>query len=109
MAYHVRTLERAERDLFGIARWLKKRSLLGARRWLLAYEDAKKKLGQTPLTYGRAPEDSRVDFELRQTFFKTPRGKRYRVVFTVVEDEVLILRVRGPHQRPLRRKDLSTD
>ena len=109
MPFHVRTLERAERDLFGIARWLKKRSLLGARRWLLAYEDAKGKLGQTPLAYGRAPEDSRVDYELRQIFFKTPRGKRYRAVFTVAGDEVRILRVRGPHQRPLRGKDLPTN
>ena len=107
--YRVSVLGRAERDADAIARWLSKRSPWGATRWLLAYDSAKEKLSRDPLAYGLAPEDSRVDFELRQIFFKTSRGKRYPAVFTVAADEVRILRVRGPHQQLLRRKDLRTE
>jgi len=32
----------------------------------------------------------------RQFFFKTPHGRTYRGVFTVVDDEIRVLRVRGP-------------
>lgn len=106
MSFCVISLGRADRDLVGIARWLFKRSAAGASRWLQAFEEAKEKLKHNPLHYGLAPEDERVDFELRQIFFKTRRGKRYRAVFTVIGDEVRILRVRGPHQRLLSRKDI---
>jgi plasmid stabilization system protein ParE len=109
MPFRVITLGRADRDLVTIARWLLKRSPRGARRWLLAFEEAKDKLRESPLAHGLAPEDSRVDFELRQIFFKTRRGKSYRAVFTVVDDEIRILRVRGPHQRLLRRKEMPLE
>ena len=109
MIYRVSVLDRADRDADAILRWLSKLSPRGAIRWLFAYNSIKEKLARDPLSHGLAPEDGRVDFELRQIFFKTPRGKRYRSVFTVTGDEVRILRVRGPHQRPLRRKDLPTD
>jgi plasmid stabilization system protein ParE len=106
MPYRISILERAIRDADSIFAWLVKRSPRGALRWLVAYEVVQEKLSQDPLRYGLAPEASRVQLELRQAFFKTPRGKLYRAVFIVAGDQVRILRVRGPHQRLLRKKDL---
>jgi plasmid stabilization system protein ParE len=108
MSHHVLVLARARRDADRIAAWLFKRSPRGTVRWLLAYNSIKVKLAQNPLVYGLAPENSRVAFELRQIFFKTQRGRPYRALFTVAGNEVRILRVRGPHQRPLRKRDLPT-
>ncbi len=53
-----------------------------------------------------ASEDAEFDFELRQALSKTRYGVPYRCVFAVVEDEVRILRVRGPGQAPLKAGDL---
>src|SRR5262249_6053442 len=109
MAYRVSVLARAERDVDTIAAWLFNRSPRGARRWLLAYESIKEKLDEDPLRYGLAPEDGRFDHQLRQIFFKTRRGRIYRAVFAVIGNEVRVLRVRGPHQPLLRRRDLPTE
>jgi plasmid stabilization system protein ParE len=106
MSYRVLVLDRAQRDADSIAAWLFKRSPIGALRWFLAFEVAKEKLSQDPLSYALAPEDGHFDFDLRQILFKTPHGKRYRALFTVDGDEVRILRVRGPHQRLIRKRDL---
>ncbi|MGH7200482.1 MAG: hypothetical protein ACREJB_07745, partial [Planctomycetaceae bacterium] len=72
-------------------------------------EEAARRLLTDPLGYGRAREDEFVDWELRQFLFKTPRGRTYRGVFTVVDDEVRILRVRGPSQRDLEPEELLDD
>ena len=53
-----------------------------------------------------APEDEFVDEEIRQAFFQTRRGQRYRVLFTVIDNEVRVLHIRGPHQRLLRPDEL---
>jgi hypothetical protein len=39
--------------------------------------------------------------------FKTRRGKRYRLLFTIEGMDVFILRVRGLGQRSLRRGELK--
>lgn len=109
MSHRLIIFDRARRDADGIATWLFKRSPFGALRWIMAYDAAQEKLKQDPLMYALAPEDNRFDLGLRQIFFKTPRGKTYRAVFTAVGEEVRILRVRGPHQRLLRRRDLPTE
>jgi hypothetical protein len=55
-----------------------------------------KRIVLQPLACSIAPENAEFDFELRQALFKTRHGVPYRCVFTVVDDEVRILRVRGP-------------
>jgi len=46
---------------------------------------------------------------IHQALFKTPRGRRYRIVFELTETEIRILRVRGPGQPPLRRRDVPSE
>lgn len=101
MTFRLRILPRAERDAQHFFDWLASRSYDGAVRWWFALDDAIHKLIEHPHDYGLAPESESVRCELRQFLFKTRRGRRYRGVFTVIGDEVLVLRIRGPGQIPL--------
>ena len=106
MTYSVVLLSRAETELAEIAVWLSERSLEGAIRWLDAFDAAQKSLSENPGSCGLAPEDELVDEEIRHILFRTRRGHAYRVIFTIVGDEVRVLHIRGPHQRPLRANEL---
>lgn len=104
--YYVNVLRTARRDARAIARWLNTRSPTGAIRWEKALADAIRRLGENPLGYGEAPERVRSPVKLLQILFKTPKGKNYRAVFVIVGDEVRVLRIRRPHQRIMRRRDM---
>ena len=101
MTLKLNIFPRAEKDAQHIFEWIRERSPDGAVRWWRAFEEAAKKASRSPLTHGLAPENGDVPYELRQFLFKTRRGRTYRGVFVVVEDEVRVLRVRGPGQPPL--------
>ena len=106
MSLRVVILAKAEQDLWSNVAWLARRSRQGAARWLAAFESAKERLAVNPSSFALAPENARVSFELRQILFRTPRGRQYRAVFTVVDDEVRILRIRGPGQPLLPKREL---
>lgn len=50
---------------------------------------------------GQAPENDLFLEHRQQKIFRTDRGRRYRIAFTVSGNDVLILRIRGPGQPPL--------
>ena len=104
MAFRVRILLRAELDAQLIVDWIRERSAEGAGRWWEAYTEARARLQKGPLTCALAPEAEQSGRNVRHLQFKTRYGKYYRLLFIVVEDEVRILRVRGPGQ-----PDLMTD
>jgi plasmid stabilization system protein ParE len=106
IANRVYVASRAARDVRSILIWLKGRSVQGAQRWVAAFESAKLRLSENPKAYSVIPERIRVPYELRDILFKTPKGKKYRAIFTIIGDEVRILRVRRPAQRPIRGRDL---
>ncbi len=87
--------------------WLKMQSPEGAVRWWNAFEEAVHGLLDDPSSRSDAPESELVNYELRQFLFKTRRGKTYRGVFVVVENEIRILRIRGPGQPPLEPDELD--
>lgn len=101
MAYTVRTLPRAEFDAQLIYDWIKERSPDGALRWWNEFLDACASLRRSPDRFALAIECQWDDRDIRQVLFKTRRGKYYRALFVVVDDEVRILRVRGPGQPDL--------
>lgn len=107
MSFRVRILPRAERDAQQIFHWIEERSPEGASRWWDAFETAVETLAASPSGYGLAPEDELTDHKLQQFLFKTRRGRMYRGLFVVVNDEVRILRVRGPGQPPLETDELE--
>ena len=98
MTFKKRLLAQAEAELREIFWWIKERSPDGAARWLAAFESATESTLRNPISQPIAPEDALVDYEVRHFVFKTRRGHRYRAVYTVVDDEVRILHIRGPGQ-----------
>ncbi len=107
MNRHVVILERAEADIRRIFGWLYRRSPRGAENWLAALESARTQLAEAAEQCSHAHEGGKLRLNIRQLFFKTPRGRRYRIVFDIHENTVAVLRVRGPGQAPLRRRDVS--
>jgi plasmid stabilization system protein ParE len=104
--FRLNVLAKASQDAAAIVRWLTKRSSAGALHWVDAFNKALDNITSDPLRFGEAPERVRIPVPIRQVLFKTRRGKFYRAVFIVVDAEVRVLRVRGPHQRLLRKRDM---
>ena len=99
--YSLFILPRAEDDLAEIYAWLCKRTVMGAKRWFLAFELALERVSVSPLEFGATKEAARLQKPIRQVLFKTPKGRTYRAVFLVSEDRIYVLRIRGPGQPPL--------
>ncbi len=109
MKYHVIVLARARRDVASIYDWIAERSAEGAQRWLDQFEKAAAALETNPFIAPLAPESGSFDIEIRSIAFRTRAGRTYRAVFTVANDEVRILRVRGPGQPALKPRDVSDE
>jgi plasmid stabilization system protein ParE len=108
MKFRVVLLRHAEDDTNAIYIWLAKRSVAGAGHWYHAFLDAAESLSNNPSRCGLAPESAAVGYEIRQHLFKTPRGRKYRLLYLVAGNEVRILRVRGPGQAPVAGADLGS-
>lgn len=106
MTYRLVIVEPAEVDVDGIYAYLLARSPQGAASWYRAFVACTRRIVLRPFTCSIAPENAEFDFELRQALFKTRYGSVYRCVFTIVGEEVRILRVRGPGQAPLKAADI---
>lgn len=110
MTRTLRTFPRADADIERIFVWLAKRSPQGAATWYAAFSIAIGRIVDKPMSFAVAAEAlPRWNRDIRQALFKTSRGNRYRIVFELIDAEIRILRVRGPGQPRLRRRDLPTD
>ncbi len=108
MSFAVQELPRAKEDKQAILEWLLERSRQGAAAWLDAYDDALARLRDHADTYGQALEnDDCPQVDVRQVLFKTRRGRVYRIVFFIDQQDVFVLRVRGPGQPPLQPDELQ--
>ncbi|MGP0064456.1 MAG: type II toxin-antitoxin system RelE/ParE family toxin [Isosphaeraceae bacterium] len=107
MTYGVTVLARARKDIQSIHDWLAERSPSGAERWLDHFEEATEILRRNPFVAPIAPESKHFEVEIRHMIFRTPSGRPYRAIFIVIEDDVRILRVRGPGQPDLRSIDIT--
>ncbi len=99
MSYRVLLSDEARVNLIAIRDWIADRSAEGAARWIEAFENAVAQLERDPLLSPKAPEDGRVAVQLRNIFFQTRHGRRYRAVFYIERDTVWITHVRGPRQQ----------
>ena len=98
MKYQVIVLSRAQQDIQRIYEWIAQRSASGAARWFNRFTDALATLSENPKSCGLAPENEFVDQEIRHLIFKTRKGRHYRALFTITENPVDVLHVRGPGQ-----------
>lgn len=106
MSFHVILLPQAEQDVDAIVAWLHARSPQGAAAWHRSCLAAIESLERTAVSCGRAPEDKDHQACIQQILFKTRRGRTYRALFTIREDNVYVLHVRGPGQNLLTREEI---
>jgi plasmid stabilization system protein ParE len=106
MNYRLVIVQPAEIDIEKIYAYILERSPQGAASWYRAYLSCTERIARHPLACSFAPENGEFDFELRQALFKTRYGDPYRCVFTVVEGDVRILRIRGRGQVLLKAADI---
>lgn len=108
MKYSVFELPRAKADKRHIFSWLFERSPQGASSWLNAYDELLIRLGEASESFGEALENEDCpDVDVKQAFFKTRRGRIYRILFMIEGNDVFVLRVRGSGQAPVDPNDLS--
>jgi len=105
--FHVHELRRAQADVRSVAHWPNERSPQGAQAWLRAYDEMISRLEQQPESCGPAMESKDCDLDVRQVLFKTRRGRVYRALFLIDNQNVYILRVRGPGQAPVKPEELG--
>lgn len=98
MKFIVITLRAGERDFNAILEYIAARSKAGAMAWARSFDKALARLEEHADSCPVAAESAYVDFEVRETLFKTRRGLIYRILFTIRENRVIILHVRGPGQ-----------
>lgn len=98
MPHHVLVLKRAEQDLQAAADWIAEQSPQAAERWFNAFVAALVSLENNPQRCGLAPENENSSYELRQLIFRPQHGRAYRAVFTIIGDQVRVLRIRGASQ-----------
>lgn len=97
MTYRIVLAPTATREALRIFHRLKEKSFQGAGDWYQAYRSAIVSRNDGPAAEDR-PRKGRV---VRQLIFKTKRGRRYRLLFAIDGDAVLILHTRAPGQRPI--------
>jgi plasmid stabilization system protein ParE len=93
LRYTIRYNPEAEEDLAGSFEWgVEKWGLDAAIRWYDFMEAAiGERLSNFPLSCPIAPEDQAFDYEVRHLILG-----RYRVLFCLVRDEVIVIHIRGP-------------
>jgi plasmid stabilization system protein ParE len=79
MSRTLRIVERARTDVDEIFTWLVHRSMRGAIPWYLAFGRAVEKVASSPEIFAEAPESGPLGRQLRQSLFKTRRGRIYRI------------------------------
>jgi len=95
MSLRVDITDRAHRQLDAIADWwAENRSPEQAERWYAAFARAIDGLGDSHHLCGRAAEDTRFPFELRELLFGMGGSPTHRALFTVRPDSVLVLVIR---------------
>ena len=105
----VRISKFARKDIKQICNWIAQRSPRGAASWYKAFWGAADGISSAAEGCMVAPESNRLQRDLQQAIFKTPRGRPYRIVFQIVDSDVVILRIRGPGQRALSQRDLPKE
>ena len=106
MKFRVVALRRADNDVRKIVRWIAARSPQGANSWLDAYDELLNELASEADRCAPAIENHEFELPIKQALFHTRQGGVYRAVFTIVGDEVRLLRIRGPGQPPLTNNEL---
>jgi hypothetical protein len=72
-----------------------------------AFQAAVTELETHAMQHAQVSEGKKLGHNVREKLFKTRQGRRYRLLYSVAGTDVRVLRVRGPGQPPVRRRDLK--
>ena len=98
MRRSVRVLTRAQQDVAACYAYIAERSPRGAASWFNRFSETRDRLAIEADIRAIAVESANVEYDIQEVLFKTRKGKPYRLLFTILDEEVLVLRVRGPGQ-----------
>lgn len=107
MSFHVWLTRSAEADLERRILGLAERSPEAARRLNDRFGEALVRLRDFPYSCGLAYESPRFREEVRHLLFGTNPKRRYRALFTIRGDDVFILAIRAPGERPVEPDELG--
>ena len=108
MTYRVILTGPARNDIRECVTWWRDhRSAAQAERWYNSIFPAIATLSENPERCSRSPEAAFYPTELRQLHFGIGRRTTHRIVFTIVDNDVWVLRVRHVAQQDLSLDDLS--
>lgn len=105
--FTVQLLPRAQDDFDRIHAWLRERSTEGAVAWVDAFTSAIESLEREPSAFGFASERILRRLGMRQKLFKTRHGLEYRLLYLTDQEKVLVVRLRGPGQPPVRLNEVD--
>ena len=108
MSFRVKLTRKAAADLEQRLTAIADRSPALAQRLNDRFEKALLRLRDFPFACGLAYEDRSFSEELRHLLFGIHPKRKFRALFTVREDEVVILAVRAPGEKPLSPEKLKT-
>ena len=98
MSYRVTVMPQAASDFEGCFGYIFNRSHQGAVALRQAFGKAVKSLEDDALAHGLAPESRDHPVEIRQILFRTRHGRSYRALYTIKNQDLSVLHVRGPGQ-----------
>lgn len=93
MTFLVELTEQAQEEAEQAYLWITEQDPDGANRWWRGLVDAVLSLGQMPLRCSLAPEDSYFEEEIRMLLYRR-RKSQFRILFTVCDQQVLVLHIR---------------
>lgn len=108
MSFRVRLAASAAADFEQRLGTVAERSTTVARRLNDQFEKALFRLRDFPLSCGLAYENPSFSEELRHLLFGIRPKRKYRALFVVRDDEVVILAIRAPGEKPVKPEELAT-
>ncbi len=104
MRYQVEVTDQAAAEAEEAYLWILDRSPSGASRWWNGLEAAILSLEEMPVRCPLAPEDEEFEEEIRELLYGT-RQHRYRILFTIREQTVVVLHIRHGAREHLQREE----
>ena len=106
MTYRVLLQPTAEEDLLAAYWRAAKTAPVSAARWLQRFRESLLSLSEEPTRCSLARESRKLDLELREYHFgRYPNV--FRVLFTIHDDAVYVLRIRRAQRKPLTANELE--
>src|SRR5262245_31076210 len=108
MSFLVVITEQAEREIKSAYDWWSEnRSKRQADRWYVGISKAITELSENPERHGKSRESDSFDYEIRDLLIGIGRRPTHRAVFTIRDNEVVVLTVRHTAQRDISPKDID--